>query len=801
MKGCFIIVLLITLHITLFSQSLQTIDFSSLKPISGVRVCTSNKSNCFVTNENGRLTLGQFNESDSISFYHVSYYQKKIPYKYLIENNYKVYLHEKSYSLEEIVFSANKFEEKRKDIAQNIQVISSKEITNLNQQNSADLLQSSGNIFVQKSQLGGGSPVIRGFETNKVLLVVDGVRMNNAIYRGGHLQNILTIDNTVLEKTELIFGPGSVIYGSDALGGVMHFFTKNPKLSLDSTLFVSCNSFIRYSTANQEKTGHIDFNFGRKNLASLTSLTYSDFEDLRQGASRNPFYGNWGKREFYVQRINGRDSVIANPNSTIQKTSGYKQYDILQKFLFKQSEKITHVVNFQFSNSSNIPFYARLQQTVDSKPRFAEWYYGPQKRIFSSYTLNVLSATKMFNSFRIILAYQNIEESRNDRRLNSILLNSRTENLNIATVNFDLEKRILKHEIRYGIEASFNSVKSNATTTDIREGTTFKLNTRYPDGGSTYQSIAGYVSHSLEINKKLILNDGVRLSKVNLTSKFNDKTFFPFPFDNVSQNNSALNGNIGLVYIPTNSWRITSLVSSGFRAPNVDDLSKVFESVRGNIIVPNPNLKPEFTYNLDLGISKSINDNATIGINGFYTIYKNVITTSSSNFNGKDSIFYDGQLSKVTSNLNSNEAYIYGFNSFLSADISEFVSLYSCFNYTFARIKTDSINYPLDHIPPTFGKTSLVLKKQRFRGEFYVMYNGWKRLKDYNLKGEDNFAEATAYGMPAWFTLNLRTNFNIHKNMMLQMSLENILDKNYRTFASGISAPGRNFSITIRNNF
>jgi hemoglobin/transferrin/lactoferrin receptor protein len=291
------------------------------------------------------------------------------------------------------------------------------------------------------------------------------------------------------------------------------------------------------------------------------------------------------------------------------------------------------------------------------------------------------------------------------------------------------------------------------------------------------------------------------LSNVYLNSKFNDKTFFPFPFDNVSQNNSALNGNIGLVYMPTNSWRITSLVSSGFRAPNVDDLSKVFESVRGNIIVPNPNLKPEFTYNLDLGTSKSINDNATIGINGFYTIYKNVITTSSSNFNGKDSIFYDGQLSKVTSNLNANEAYIYGFNSFLSADISEFVSLYSCFNYTYARIKTDSINYPLDHIPPTFGKTSLVLKKQRFRGEFYAMYNGWKRLKDYNLKGEDNIAEATVYGMPAWFTLNLRTNFNIHKNLMLQMSLENILDKNYRTFASGISAPGRNFSITIRNNF
>ena len=801
MKSLFTFLLIVISKHLVYCQNIQIIDYTSLRPIAEVRICCLNKTNCLLSNEKGNLKFEHFTACDSISFYHVSYHPKTVSTNDIIKNNFKIFLHEKSYSLEEIVFSANKFEEKRKDIAQNIQIISSKEIATLNQQNSADLLQSTGNVFVQKSQLGGGSPVIRGFETNKVLLVVDGVRLNNAIYRGGHLQNILTIDNTILEKAEIIYGPGSVIYGSDALGGVMHFFTKNPKLSSDSTLNVSGNSFLRYSSANNEKTGHIDFNFGGKKFSSISSLTYSDFGDLRQGGNRNPFYGNWGKRQFYVERINGKDSVISNTNPNIQKKSGYKQYDILQKVLFKQNEKVNHLLNIQFSNTSDVPFYARLQQTSGSKPRFAEWYYGPQKRFFTSYTLNLLNNTKLFNKAKLIVAYQNIQESRNDRRLNSNLLNSRIEKLNIASLNLDLEKRILKHEVRYGIDINLNSVESSAKTTDITSGTISKLNTRYPDGGSVYNSFAAYVSHSLELNKKLILNDGIRLSNVYLNSKFNDKTFFPFPFDNVSQNNSALNGNIGLVYMPTNSWRITSLVSSGFRAPNVDDLSKVFESVRGNIIVPNPNLKPEFTYNLDLGISKSINDNATIGINGFYTIYKNVITTSSSNFNGKDSIFYDGQLSKVTSNLNANEAYIYGYNSFLSADISEFVSLYSCFNYTYARIKTDSINYPLDHIPPTFGKTSLVLKKQRFRGEFYAMYNGWKRLKDYNLKGEDNFAEATAYGMPAWFTLNLRTNFNIHKNLMLQMSLENILDKNYRTFASGISAPGRNFSITIRNNF
>jgi hemoglobin/transferrin/lactoferrin receptor protein len=801
LKSFFTFLLIVFSKHLVYCKNIQVIDYTSLRPIAEVRICCLNKTNCFLSNEKGNLKFEHFTACDSISFYHVSYQPKTVSTNDLVKSNFKIFLHEKSYSLEEIVFSANKFEEKRKDIAQNIQIISSKEIATLNQQNSADLLQSTGNIFVQKSQLGGGSPVIRGFETNKVLLVVDGVRLNNAIYRGGHLQNILTIDNTILEKAEIIYGPGSVIYGSDALGGVMHFFTKNPKLSSDSTLNVSGNSFLRYSSANKEKTGHIDFNFGGKKFASISSLTFSDFGDLRQGGNRNPFYGNWGKRQFYVERINGKDSVLSNTNPNIQKKSGYKQYDILQKVLFKQNEKVNHLLNLQFSTTSDVPFYARLQQTSGSKPRFAEWYYGPQKRFFTSYTLNLLNNTQLFNTAKLIIAYQNIQESRNDRRLNSNLLNSRIEKLNIASLNLDLEKRILKHEVRYGIDINLNSVESTAKTTDITSGTISKLNTRYPDGGSVYNSFAAYVSHSLELNKKLILNDGIRLSNVYLNSKFNDKTFFPFDFENVIQNNTALNGNLGLVFMPTNTWRFTALLSSGFRAPNVDDLSKVFESVKGNVIVPNPNLKPEFTYNLDLGISKTINENLTFGINGFYTIYKNVIATRNSTYNGLDSIIYDGELSKVTSNKNSNEAFLYGLNSFLSADISESFTIYSCINYTYARIKTDSINYPLDHIPPSFGKTSFIFRKPKFRGEFFIMCNGWKKLKDYNFFGEDNFAEATIYGMPSWLTLNVRTNYTITKNLILQLSLENILDQNYRTFASGISAPGRNFSITIRGNF
>ena len=140
-------------------------------------------------------------------------------------------------------------------------------------------------------------------------------------------------------------------------------------------------------------------------------------------------------------------------------------------------------------------------------------------------------------------------------------------------------------------------------------------------------SAAIYLGHTYKINEKWVLNDGLRLSAVNLSAKFNDATFFPFPVNSIEQKNLALNGNLGLIYRPTKEWKLSVLASSGFRAPNVDDLSKVFESVPGSVIVPNPNLKPEYTYNLDLSASRMWNDKISISATGFYTWYQNAITT------------------------------------------------------------------------------------------------------------------------------------------------------------------------------
>lgn len=786
----------------IYAQTVEVIDNNSLSPIPGVEIFTTGNTDKIIkTDISGKADISLLLSGEEITFQNSKYSTATYSVARLKEMNYVIYMIDNSNTLEEVVVSASKFEEKRKDVVQKIQVINTADLQNMNQSSTADVMSNSGNVMVQKSQQGGGSPIIRGFETNKVLMVVDGVRMNNAIYRGGHLQNIITLDNAIMDKIEIVYGSGSVVYGSDALGGVMHFYTKNPLLSETDQLNIKANAYTRYMTANSGFAEHADISIGTKRFGSLTSFTYSSYGDLRQGTQRNPFYGNFGSRPWYVKQIDGIDSLIANADTNLQVGSGYSQIDVLQKFLFKQSDKISHLVNLQYSNSSDISRYDRLVQTSAGKPKYGDWHYGPQKRLYASYTLNLDGANKFYDHGRIILGYQNIEESRIDRKYKKVMENHRIEQLDIMTFNADFMKKTGAHEIRYGLDAFYNNVNSTAFVKDLAMDTTAVIDTRYPDGGSKMSSMAAYLTHTWEISKKLILNDGIRFSNVNLNSKFVNKTFFPFEFNSVTQKNNALNGNLGLVYMPCNSFRLIAGFASGFRAPNVDDMSKVFESVQGNIIVPNPDLKPEYTYTYELGMSQMINKKVMVSINGYYTNYKNALTVQPYTFEEQDSILYDGVMSQVTATVNERKAYIYGLEGGITGNLNEHLSILGTFNYTYGRIITDTTDYPLDHIAPIFGKISFNYKNKKFRSEFFVNYSGWKRLEDFNMMGEDNYPYATTMGMPAWYTANIRLTYQFNQFASLQVACENIFDQNYRQYASNISGAGRNFIFTLRGSF
>jgi hemoglobin/transferrin/lactoferrin receptor protein len=785
------------------AQTLKVYDKSNLQAIEKAQLLNNQQiETLFITDGKGEVEISKIDISGVLTLRHPFYISQTFTFDQLKEMNFSVGMIEKMNDLDEVVISASRFEEKKKDVVQKIQVIRSSDLKQMNQTSTADMLAQSGNVFVQKSQQGGGSPIIRGFETNRVLLVVDGVRMNNAIYRGGHLQNVMTIDNSVLDRVEVAFGPSAVVYGSDALGGVMHFYTKDPTLSSTEERLEKANAYGRYFSAANGYTAHGDLSIANRRFGSLTAFTVSQFGDLKQGTNRSSKYPDFGKRPWYVERINGVDSMIQNKDQNLQVGSGYEQLDLMQKFMYQSSENVKHTLNFQYSTTNDVPRYDRLTQQNGVNPKYAEWYYGPQRRLFLSYKMDLTKKTKMYDNARFIFGYQNIEESRMDRRFKKDILNHRIEKLNIASTNLDFEKQIGKSEFRYGVEGYTNLVNSTAFAENIVLDTRTPLDTRYPDGGSQMTGLAAYATNTLEFGKtkgRWIMNSGLRFSYIDLIAKFKDQTFFPFPFSSIEQQHSNLTGNLGLVFNPGKGFRITGNFSTGFRAPNVDDLSKVFESVQGTVIVPNPNLKAEYSYNGELGISKTFKNKVTLSALGYYTQLNNLIYTQKSQFNGADSIIYDGQLSQVISPTNAGSAFIYGLEGGLTG--TNYLSVFGTLNYTYGRIKTDTTDYPMDHIAPLFGRFGLTYSLKRFKAEVFSNFAGAKLLKDYNLIGEDNFAYATPDGMPAWYTLNLRLNYQFNKLLGMQVACENILDQNYRTFASNISAPGRNFIVTLRYNY
>ena len=809
--------------LSIFSQKITVINGETGKAIDAVAIYNKAKTASSVTNEAGIVEIADFKNEEVIYFSHVSYALFKAKKKNIIKNNFKVYLSKESEELDEVVVSVFKNKAKTNRIAEQVAIINKKEIQKISPQTSADLLANIPGIKVQKSQFGGGSPVLRGLESNRVLLVVDGVRMNNAIYRKGHLQNSITVSPSLLERTEVVFGPSSVIYGSDALGGVIHYYTKTPSLSEKKQ--VKGNILSRFSTANSEVTnsGSLEIQFPK--WSSLTNVTYSDYGDLRMGKKRSHGFEDWGKIFYYSENTPDLfvENQTENTDPNVQRNTGFNQLDVLQKFYVPLSKNTDFNLNIQYSTSSDVPRFDRLTETVDDGTlKFAEWYYGPQKRLLISPQLAIQPKKKWLESGTFTLAYQNIQESRINRKFGSLEKTFREENVDVYSFNGDFTVPLAKkRDLGYGVEVAYNDVTSTpygrtinvngGTVTGFDDALTFPVQSRYADGGSSYLSTALYTSYRQDISKNSTLNTGVRFTYTNLQASWIDDTFLTLP-DDVDLSNKALTATIGYVFKPTKSWQLNTVISSGFRSPNIDDVGKIREK-NGDVTVPNVSLEPEYAYNAEIGVQKYFNDRKfRVGANVYYTLLNNYIYREDYVFNGSSTIIFDGEEENVVANVNKGNAYVTGFTASYQGKLHE--NFTTSGSVTFTEGRTYDTDETLSSIPPIFGNFDINYNNNKIEAGTSLRFNGRKKISDYNLEeGIDNQnqspivnAAATEdidiyYGTPSWVTLSLYGKYTINKNFALQGRLNNVFDQHYKEFASSISAPGRDFSLSLFVNF
>jgi hemoglobin/transferrin/lactoferrin receptor protein len=799
---CFILLLF---HWEVYSQTLTVIDKTTRQPIPGVAIYTPDFSKSITTNSKGQALLSDFKIEDSLYLKHISYLTLKTTYRFISEKKFKIELSETDITLDEMVVSASRWEEKDKEIPYRIEKISMRDAKFQNPQTAADLLETGGYAYVQKSQLAGGSPMLRGFATNRVMLVIDGVRMNNAIFRGGNIQNVISIDANALEETEILFGPGAVMYGSDAIGGVMDFHTLKPKVSDTAKTIINGNAFARYSSANMEKTGHLDFNIGTKNLGFVTSFTYGDYDDLMAGSNGNSYF----LRPNYQTVINGVDTTVSNPDPRKQIHSGFSQTNFMQKILLKTDSIEQIEYSFHYASTSNAPRYDRLllDNNGDGNLDNAQWYYGPQK--WMMHRLSYISETnnKVADMLRMTVAYQKFEESRHDRKTGSSRMRNQNETVHAISANVDLEKKLNeKINFYYGIELVENRVRSKADREDINTGVKSSENTRYPDK-SIWSSYSAYFNMKCKLKPRLIFNAGLRFSYIDIQTKF-DTALFPFPFTESRNRFGSLNGAAGIVFNATEKWNIYFNVSTGFRAPNIDDMGKVFDSEPGSVVVPNLNLKPEYAYNAELGTKKIFGNFLKLDLGVYFIYLDDALARRDFTFNGVDSIMYDGTMSRVQAIQNISNAYVFGFQGGAEIVLGRGFALKSVINFQHGReLNVDSsAYYPLSHAAPVFGNTHLTFLAKKIKMDLYANYNG--KMDFDNLSYNDRIDDAPfakdASGkpfVPAWYTLNFKIAYYVNKNLSLNAGVENITDVLYRPFASGISAPGRNFIFTLRGNF
>jgi hemoglobin/transferrin/lactoferrin receptor protein len=766
-------------------------------PLESVLLHSENPNIQGITNKNGQVDLSPFMSVEKIDIRYLGYKPIIESYLSIKEKGFIIYLEEAGITLDEMVISASRWQESSKGIPSKIRTISTSDVQLLQPQTAADLLGISGEVSIQKSQQGGGSPMIRGFATNRLLYVIDGVRMNTSIFRAGNLQNVISLDPFTIENTEVIFGPGSVIYGSDAIGGVMNFQTIKPRLSVDKKWDIHANISSRYSSANKEETTHGTLHIGTKQLASVTSYSFNQFGDLKMGKYGPDSY----LRPFYVDQVENMDKIIQNANPRIQVPSGYDQQNVMQKFLYKPSERWEIQYGFHRSATTSYPRYDRLiEVNTAGMPVSAVWNYGPQIWQMNHFSVQHFGDNLLYDALTFRMAHQYFEESRIDRNFsgsNRYRLRTQVEKVNALSINIDLKKTLKKGILYYGLESVGNKVSSQATAKNIQTEAPILVADRYPQ--ARWNSYAIFGNYQYPVSKKYTAQLGIRYNLFNMEADFSrNLAFFPFAFKTTNIQNGAFSGNAGLVISPDDKTKISLNAATGFRAPNVDDMGKLFDFVSGEVVVPNIDLTAEIAYNGEINLSKLIGNSLKIDLTGYYTYLQNAMVRRATKVDGKDSILYNGKMSKTYSIQNAAFAEIYGFHAGFEIDLPLGFYLSSRYN---VQIGKEELNNGATtnsrHAAPAFGLSTLGYKKGKIHLQFYAAYSASVSYENLN---EEERQKPAIYARdengkpysPSWYTLNMKGMFTVFKSSTLNIGFENLTNQRYRTYSSGIVAPGIN---------
>lgn len=651
-------------------------------------------------------------------------------------------------SLFEIVVTANRAQQQESKIPYVVNTIQRKELNQFIPRTTPEALIGMTGVFIQKTNHGGGSAFVRGLTGNQTLMLVDGIRLNNSTFRYGPNQYLNTIDPFTIERIEVAKGTGSVQYGTDALGGVIQVFTKEPEFDNKQNSSIQKklegSAVYKFMTGNMEQTARAELNYRSSAVAATGGFTFRNFGD-----------------------------VIGGDTTDKQSPSGYKEVACNAKFKFKLKPAVELIVAHQFLRQQYVPVYHKLQLE-----NFLLNEINPQQRMLNYAKLKVNNKNKSLQSVEFIVSHQQNIEGRNSQKEGSTLVRKERDEVNTLSFIIDVYSSITKNwTANSGIELYHDKVNSTRKDVNLTTSAFAEKRGLYPNK-SVYGNYSLYTLHQFQFNQFQI-NAGLRFNTFGI--RITDTTL-----GKVKVNPAALVGNLALLYTVQKKHQLFFSFNNSYRAPNIDDMGTL-GIIDFRYEVPAYNLKPEQSFNYELGYKfrgKKLNATASI----FYMQLQNLITrerSANEQINGYH----------VYIKENTGKAFIKGVEIESTVLLLNNLRLQSGVTWLYGQNKTR--NEPLRRIPPMNGRVRTTYTKQKL----FAAAETWFALKQNRLaQGDKEDNRIPAGGTPGFTIVNLFAGYQL-KHLQIQIGLQNLFNKDYRTHGSGINGYGRSAWLHIQFTF
>jgi outer membrane receptor protein involved in Fe transport len=640
-------------------------------------------------------------------------------------------------TLQEVVLTATRKSSNTLSLPYSISLLEHKNLDNYQFRTTPEALTGTAGVFVQKTNHGGGSPFVRGLTGNQTLLLIDGIRFNNATFRYGPNQYLNTIDQFTVDKIEVARGTGSVQYGSDALGGVVQILTKTPKFNNEKKWLASVTG--KAISQDIEYSGRADVQYQSKKVAIMAGYTQRKFGDLVGGDTT-------GK----------------------QTPSGYTEQAFDAKLKWQAATNAVVTIAHQYVQQNDVPLYHRVKLE-----NFAYYFFAPQKRQMSYAKLDVTTNHALVSALNVTTSLQNSLENRSYLRNGNT--NRFVEEDKVQTFGFtaDITSNIFKNwTANSGIEYYHDKVQS--IKQQISVATSVMLNQRglYPNN-ATSGNFSLYSLHHINI-QKFKIEAGLRYNSFAITIP--DTTTTALKLGDVTVSPASLVGNLAVLYSIGSKQSVYASFSTGYRTPNIDDMGTL-GLVDFRWEIPAYTLKPEKTYNTEIGY-KYFGKSVTASVAVYYMHLADLITRVQ--VAGQQVGGYN-----VYTKENSQESYIKGFEANIIYRISNSFTMRGNVSYAFGQ--NLSRNEPMRRIPPFNGNLQINYQKNKWLASAeYQFASTQNRLA----QGDKDDNRIPAGGTPSWQVVNLYGAYKTN-SYAVRLGLQNIFNQDYRTHGSGINGMGR----------